>query len=179
TQVGFNVERSLTTYNNDDRASSRGVLFGRYIFLYGSSLYLPPFHYVEAFASHQDNFMPVPRTTVPGAERFPEQTALGVHYHLNYLTPYWDPEAGLAVDVTCQGGLPVCGGQSDFYQAFGQVATVKGMPDWLCGLRDVPGLGWVPDTRLAARLYGAAGLPDRGQFFSLGGGQLFRGFSPA
>src|SRR5262249_16176951 len=36
TQVGFNVERSLTTNNNDDRAASRGVLFARYVFLYGS-----------------------------------------------------------------------------------------------------------------------------------------------
>src|SRR5262249_38574876 len=43
-------------------------------------------------------------------------------------------------------------------------------------LRDTPGLSWLTDTRLAFRLYGAAALPDNGLFFSLGGGDHFRGF---
>jgi hemolysin activation/secretion protein len=32
------------------------------------------------------------------------------------------------------------------------------------------------DTRWAARLFGAAALPDDGLFFALGGGERFRGF---
>jgi len=54
--------------------------------------------------------------------------------------------------------------------------VVKTFPDWFGILRDTPGLSWLTDTRLAFRLYGAAALPDNGMFFSLGGGDHFRGF---
>ena len=37
-------------------------------------------------------------------------------------------------------------------------------------------MGILSETRLAGRLYGAAALPDRGEFYSLGGNLLFRGF---
>src|SRR5207249_3090965 len=100
TQVGFNVERSLTTISSNDEPSSRGVLFGRYILLYGDSLYLPPFHYVEGFGTVQSHPLPYTYKPTIGAERFDQQSTLGVHYHLNLLTPYWDPEGGLAVDLT-------------------------------------------------------------------------------
>ena len=39
-----------------------------------------------------------------------------------------------------------------------------------------PPLRWLSDTRLAARIFGAAGLPDKGEYFTLGGGDRFRGF---
>ena len=39
-----------------------------------------------------------------------------------------------------------------------------------------PALEWLADTRLAVRLYGATGLPTRGEFFTMGGSTLFRGF---
>jgi hypothetical protein len=175
TEVGINVERSLATVGPDDMQASRGVLFGRYILTYGSSLYLPPFEYVELFASAQNRWLPGPVHTFPGADLFDDQVALGIHYHKNYLTPYWDPEAGVALDVTYQAGLPIFG-SDDFQQVFGQISTVKTMPDPYGWLSDSGYLGWLAQTRWAFRLMGAAGLPDRGQFFSLGGGEHFRGF---
>src|SRR5262249_9696358 len=54
TQVGFVAERSLTK-SNDTGNYSYGVLYNRYVFTYGDSLYLPPIHYVEVFGSVQDD----------------------------------------------------------------------------------------------------------------------------
>ena len=39
-----------------------------------------------------------------------------------------------------------------------------------------PALDWLGDSQVVVRAYGAAGLPSRGLFFSLGGSDLFRGF---
>ena len=36
------------------------MVFGRYVFMYGDSLYLPPAKYVEVFASVQDHPLPDP-----------------------------------------------------------------------------------------------------------------------
>ncbi len=178
TQVGLTVERSLTVIgSSDDNLGSRGVLFGRYILLPSSSLYLPPFEYVEAFGTVGHRNLIDPRTTPPGADPFNERTGIGIHYHKNYMTPYWDAEAGIAIDLTYEGGLPVFGSEP-FHQVFGQVAVVKHTPkmEWL---GDHPLVDWLRDTRWAFRLGGAAGIPLRGQFFALGGAELFRGFDPA
>jgi hypothetical protein len=97
----------------------------------------------------------------------------GLHYHINYLTPYWDAEGGFALDATYAAGLDVPGehqGIQGAHQFTGQFSYVQSMPD---------GLGWLSDTRLAMRLYGAAGLPTRVQYFAMGGGELFRGFDLA
>jgi hypothetical protein len=176
TQVGFNVERSIATMSSAYPPLSRGVVFGRYVFMYGDSLYLPPFQYVEAFGAVQANSLPFPRTPEPGAERISDQSLLGVHYHWNLLTPYWDPEGGFLMDVTYQEGLPVFGQHQESHQIFGQFSLVKSMPDWMGFCKDVPGLGWLMDTRWAFRLWGAAAAPNQGQFFTLGGADQFRGF---
>ncbi len=123
----------------------------------------------------QDHFLPQPYTPTPGADHFDDQTALGVHYHKFYLTPYWDPEAGLALDVTAEQGLPAFGSK-EFQQLYGQLSFVKYTPDPFGWLKDQPALRWLADSRWAFRLYGAAGLPNDAQFFSLGGGDLFRGY---
>src|SRR5579871_6876512 len=168
TQIGFNAERSLTEIGNDDgRHSDRGVIFGRYVFQYGSSLYLPPMEYLEAFSAVENDNLPLPRRTVAGAEHFDQQTLMGLHFHLDYLTPYWDPEGGFRIDATYASGLPILGEHEPFNRVDGQFSIVKGLPDWL---------GPLSQTPLAARVYGAAGLPDKGQYYSLGGGELFRGF---
>jgi hypothetical protein len=172
TQVGFNIEHSLTMFGDGFTPNSRGVLFGRYVFMYGSSLYLPPFEYVEAFTGAQNRPLPI-SDGPPVWDGFDQQTFLGLHYHKNLQTPYWDPEGGYLFDIVYQAGLPILGADRGYQQAFGQFSFVKGMPAWL---RDVPGLGWMAETRWAARVYGAAALPNDGRFFSLGGGQLFRGY---
>jgi hypothetical protein len=176
-QVGFNFERGLATLGSAYIPASRGVVYGRYIFNYSSSLYLPPIDYVDVFGAIQNRYLPQPaQPPPPGTDLFQDQTVAGVHYHLDYLTPYWDPEGGFAIDATYQEGIPIFGEDQSFHQLFGQVSAVKGMPECLSWLRKVPCLGWVPDTRLAARLYGAAALPDNAEVFTLGGGDHFRGF---
>src|SRR5262249_55273789 len=143
---------------------------GRYVFQYGSSFYLPPMEYVEAFGSVQDNFLPFSRTSMPGAERFQHETVGGLHYHRDYLTPYWDAEAGYKLDATWASGLAVLGQPAPFNQVSAQFSAVKYLPDWT---------GPLSATRLAGRIYGAGGLPDQGEFFPLGGEKLLRGFGLA
>jgi hypothetical protein len=169
TQIGFNVERSLSSFDNQDY-NERAVVYGRYVFQYGSSLYLPPISYVEGFGAVESNPLPHPRFETSGADRFNHMSLLGIHYHIDYLTPYWDPEGGFRFDATYSGGLPVFGEPHPLNRASAQFSCVKGLPD---------GLGWLSETRVAARLYGAAGLPNNGEFFTMGGGGLFRGFDLA
>ena len=175
-QLGMTFENSLGTVSNTDIPCSRGVLYARYLLMYGSSLYLPPFEYVETFGVMQNRCLPDPRIATPGAVAFRDRTALGVHYHKNLMTPYWDAEGGFSLDLTYQYGLPIFGAERDFHQVFAQFAFVKSMT----GLSDVFGNGpvrdWFADTRLAFRVAGAMAAPNNGQFFSLGGGDSFRGF---
>ncbi len=180
TQVGFNFEKRLATFDSQDRGPDRGVLYGRYIIDETDSLYQQPMHFIELFGSRTDNLLPTPRTppgsppleggAKGGAERFPIQNSVGVQYHINYLTPYWDPEGGFQFDATYGAGIPIWGQHRMTNQATAQLSFVQEMPD---------DLGWLNETRLAYRLFGAAGLPGRGQLFSLGGNQLFRGFDMA
>ena len=140
---------------------------------------LPPFEYVEGFGVIQNRCLPDPRTPTPGADLFRDRTALGLHYHKNLMTPYWDAEGGYSLDVSYQFGLPIFGTEREFHQAYGQFAFVKGMSfvnDWL---GDGHIANWLADTRWAFRVGGAAALPNSGQFFSLGGGDNFRGFDLA
>jgi hypothetical protein len=176
TQVGFVAERSLTTLGDGEPPASRAVLYGRYIMTYGDSLYLPPFKYVEVFSAVQNHPLPNPDQPTPGADPFHQQSTVGAHFHMNYLTPYWNPEGGLAIDATYENGLPILGENAPFYKAFGQVSFVKPMPSIFECLSQVPGLCWVPDTRWAARLFGGIALPDKAEVFALGGADIFRGF---
>jgi hypothetical protein len=187
TQVGFNAEHRLAEFYNGNDSASRGVVWGRYIFQYGSSLYLPPMHYLEAFGAYQDNFLPFPASRTPGGERFDRTSTLGLHYRLNYLTPYWDPEGGFQLDLYYQGGVAELPEQVGTQQFSGQFAVLKSLPDLSHGLDDLPQLreavgpvlAWLGDTRLALRVFGATSTPSRGEFFSMGGGELFRGFDLA
>ncbi len=174
-QVGFVAERSLTRAN-DSGNYSYGVLYNRYVISYGDSLYLPPMHYVEVFGSIQDDVLPLPRETIPGAERFDQQTTAGVHYHIDYLTPYWNPEGGFRFDATYQSGFAVLGEKEPFNELMAQVSYVKCMPGWHGPEALQPFLDWFSDTRIALRAFGGVALPNKGDFFSLGGSMRFRGF---
>jgi hypothetical protein len=174
TQLGLWIEKSLTTIGPQDIPASRAVLYARYVMMYGSSLYLPPFEYIETFGAIQNRSLPLPAVATPGADLFNTRPSLGAHYHKYLLTPYWDPEGGFALDLTYEYGLPIFGNQRTFQQALGQLSFVKSMPkllDW-----DTPVVNWLQATRWAFRGGGATALPANGQFFSLGGGAQFRGF---
>jgi hypothetical protein len=176
TQVGLVAERSLTQWGDHGGTYDRGVIYGRYVWKYGSSLYLPPIEYTEVFGAIQDFPLPVPDQIIPGTDRFNHQTTAGIHYHLDYLTPYWDPEGGFRLDATYQTGIPILGESQAFNQVFGQVSYVKSLPELPAPEALAPVTQWLAQTRLALRAFGAVGLPDKGDYFTLGGGQLFRGY---
>ncbi len=187
TQVGFNFEKRLAEIYQGNDDAFRGVLWGRYVFQYGSSLYLPPMHYLETFAAYQDNFLPFSTHPLPGAERYDRTTTGGVHYRINYLTPYWDPEGGFQFDVYYEGGVADLPRQVGVQKLSSQFAIVKSLPDLSRYVSDVPALAntlgpvltWLGESRLALRMYGGTSMPARGEFFTLGGSQLFRGFDLA
>ena len=62
-------------------------------------------HYAEVFTSYQDNAMPFVRRPLPEGIRPDHETTAGIHYSINYLTPYWDPDTGFRTDITYQGGV--------------------------------------------------------------------------
>jgi hypothetical protein len=186
-QLGFNVEQRLTALAGGDDDARRGVLWGRYIFLRTSSLILEPSHFIEGFASHQDNFLPFPYNRTGGGVRFDELSTLGLHYRVDYLTPYWDPEGGFRFDITYEGGIANLPEQVGLNKISSQLTYVHYLPDfsgWLDHAPQLqeklePGFRWLADTRLAVRLYGATSTPARGEFFTMGGSQLFRAFDLA
>ncbi len=167
TEVGFNIERSFVELRSHGAGLNRTAVYGRYIFDESSSFYLPPAHYAEVFAANQNRFLPYPRFHTPGAERFDTLSTIGLHYHLDLLTPYWDPDRGFRIDSTLAAGLPVLGEQKDVFEGRTQVSFAQALPE---------SLGWFHETKLACRLHGAAALPENGQLFSLGDNQLYRGF---
>ena len=174
TQVGFNVEQRIAGPIGDedgDDTAFRGVLYGRYVFEYGSSLYLPPISYADLYTTYQDNFLPFARQENPGGVR-PDSTWLtGLHYRLNLYTPYWDPERGAWIDVTYAGGAAELNGvNAGTHQVSGEFAVVRELPvdHW-----------YLSEVKLAGRAVVRGAFPDRGRFFALGGGTLFRGFDLA
>lgn len=186
-QVGFNAEQRLGSVYQAYDGARRAAVYARYVFQYASSLYLPPMNYLEAFTSYTDNFLPFTRGNMPGGERWNHAKTMGLHYQLNYLTPYWDPEGGFLFDAYYQGGLAELGpnhSERGFQQVAGQFSLVKSVPNCTEALRAFPraqqalkpALEWLADTRLDFHAFGGIGFPSQGEFFSLGGSQMFRGF---
>jgi hypothetical protein len=184
TQFGFNVEQRVATLEQATDQPNRESVFGRYVFEYGSSLYLPPIWYLEAYAVRQDNFLPLPNGPVPaGSQRFDHEALIGLNHHLDLRTPYWDPQSGLYCDLTYQAGDARLNNDVFTNQLIGQLSYVHTLPD-LSGHQDEetwpgkvtePLLRWLADTRLAGRIFGAGGWPNQGQYFALGGSTMFRG----
>jgi hypothetical protein len=184
-QVGFNAERRLVEVERGDPHASRGVIFGRWVQTYGSSLYLPPFQFLDGFAAVQDNFLPFDKNPSPLGARPDRMSTAGVRYYLNYLTPYWDPEGGIWLDASAQGGgAELSHVTVGMAEVWGQFSAVHSLPDLSEGLPDNsllrstvgPLLHWLGETRIAGRIYGATSTPGRGEFFAMGGSTLFRGF---
>jgi hypothetical protein len=182
-QSGFIAERRVAEFNSGDSNAMRAALWTRYILTYGSSLYLPPIHFIEGFAHYSDNFLPFPTQRSPGGVRFDDTTTAGLHYRINYLTPYWDPEGGFQFDAWYEGGLAQLPSSVGVQKLSGQFAIIKSPPNlsaWAPGLPWLQkGLAWLSDTKVALRAYGATASPTRGEFYTMGGDVLFRGFDMA
>jgi hypothetical protein len=182
-QSGFIAERRIAEFNEGDSNAVRAAVWTRYIFTYGSSLYLPPIHFLEGFAHYSDNFLPFPTQKSPGGVRFDQTTTAGLHYRINYLTPYWDPEGGFQFDAWYEGGLAQLPATVGVQQMAAQFSMIKSPPDLSHYVEDWTwlrrGLSWLSDTRVAVRAYGATAAPSRGEFFTMGSDVLFRGFDMA
>jgi hypothetical protein len=170
TQVGGHFERRIGGPYGDtggEDTATRAMVYGRYVFQYGSSMYLPPFSYLDAYLSYQDNFLPIARRTPPGAVRPGEVGLAGLHYRLNLLTPYWDAERGVWLDLVAAGGIADLETDVGTGHFRGELASARKLPD---------GLGYFSDVKVAGRVLVQGAIPDRGQFYTLGGSTMFRGF---
>lgn len=170
TLIGFNVEKRILGPFGEDGPNevTRAVMYGRYVMSYTSSMYLNPMHYIEAFGAYSDNVLPFARNPPPNSIRPDHARLAGIHYALNLLTPYWDPEGGFRVDLTGAGGMTELGEKDrGTARVEGQLTYVKKLPAWT---------GPLAETRVAARISGASGWPDDGLYFALGGSTLFRGY---
>jgi hypothetical protein len=199
-QVGFMAEQRLFEFYPGDADARRAVLYGRYIFKYNSSLYMPPMQYLDVYTAYQDNFLPFLQNVEPQGARYNHTATAGLHYRVNYLTPYWNPQAGYWLDLVYEGGLIGLSPETQDQQVrpsghvsemglnkvWGQFSYVQGLPDLSGAVDGVPVLGelapalrWLGQTRLAMRVFGATSEPARGEIFAIGGSQLFRAFSLA
>jgi hypothetical protein len=170
-ETGLNWEQRVAgPYSNGSRGTSapqRASAYHRWIIKESSSLYLSPMIYHEAFATYQDNFLPFAQTTSPGAQRWDTSFMGGWHFRANMYTPYWNPECGFWVDLMAAGGAVEMPYWREAAQGRVEVAGVHKLPEWTGPLRKV---------RVAGRVVAMGALPNKGQFYALGGGTLFRGY---
>src|SRR5206468_1000589 len=125
---------------------------------------------------------------------YDETGSTGIHYHLDLLTPYWDPEGGARIDATYTVGLADLEADHALQQLTAEASFVKFTPDLTTigerlaaagfspmadGRWPMAVLRWLSDTKWAFRAYGAVGLPNRAEYFPLGGSELLRGFDLA
>lgn len=187
-QVGVNAERRLASLYDSNQDAMRAAAFGRYIFQYGDSLYLPPMQYLEGYTDYQDNFLPYYRAAkIDPSERPQRYAAIGMHYRMDYRTPYWDPEGGFLFDFLYEGGIAELERRQGMQRFATELAAVKYLPDLSEIIEPLPHLHealrpllrWLAETRLAVHGYGAMGFPSRGEWFTLGGQRLIRGFDLA
>jgi len=182
-QIGFDVEQRLAQFLPGQLDAKRGVLFGRYIFKYGSSLYLPPMEFLESFVTYQDNFLPFDNNPTIQGVRFNRTATAGFHYRKDYLTPYWNPEGGFRYDLWYEGGAALEPQNVGMQKVSTQLSFVQSFPDFSNRVAGIPWLSdplsWLGQSRIALRAYGGTSQPARGEFFSMGGSMYFRGFDLA
>jgi hypothetical protein len=170
-EAGLNYERRVggPFYNTDGSSGAqRAVGYVRQVLKQGSSMYLPPIMYQDGFVTYQDNFLPFQRE--PGGTRWTHLAMGGYHYRLNLYTPYWNPECGFWVDAMAGGGAAEFAGWRGMGQGRVELAAVHNLPS---------AFGALSNWRVAGRMVGMMAWPDYGNFYALGGGNLFRGFDLA
>jgi hypothetical protein len=167
TEVGGVFDYALNR-DFEDGARERGRIYGRYIIHYSSSFYMAPMEFAEVYARFGNEFWDDRQPPPPGIERYNDVAAVGLHYHRNYQTPYWDPIGGYRIDGNYEYGASVLGGAETYHRAEAELAMVKGLP---------AGLGYLSETRLAGRVYAGFGYPENGEIFQLGGSRRFRGLN--
>ena len=108
TQIGYVVEERVAGPIGATGRTTRfrAVVYGRYIFQYTSAMYLNPMNYARSVRHLPGQPAAVrPHSSSRGPSGPDRIVAGGLHYHLDYTTPYWDPEAGFRFDATYTGGM--------------------------------------------------------------------------
>jgi hypothetical protein len=168
-EVGAHGEVSIGQFlQNDNYNPDRFVVWLRHNIEPTSSLYLPPREYHEVYFAFQNNWMPDARYPRPGTITIDPLTTIGVHYRRDSRIPYWDPETGTYLDAHAAVGLPVFGENRVSAGVWGQYSWTTTLPN------GVEYFG--SDTKLAVRVGGAVGLPQRARLFPMGGNLWYRGF---
>jgi len=183
TEVGYHAETRIADLQNGTPNPTMASLYGRHTFMPTASLYQRPTEYLESFVTYSGNFLPYPVEDPIGAERYNQYFSTGLHLSRYYQIPYWDPEAGYQFNLGVEGGtidLNSWQGMGKFWGNFSFVTTLPDYSHWLpfeagTGLRRVG--EYFSQSRFAARVYGGYALPSQAQIFSMGGGELFRGFA--
>jgi hypothetical protein len=166
-ETGLNIEKSIARFIADnDYRPDRAVIWTRHILDQTSSLYWLPREFLDGYIAYQHNWLPEPRQQRKG-ERIDPLTTVGLRYYQETYVPYWDPETGYRVDANVAVGLPLFGEDEFSGLAWLQLSGVTSLPE---------DMGWWSDVKFAGRVFGGIGLPKDGRLFTLGGGQLFRGF---
>jgi hypothetical protein len=165
--LGFQADHSVTP-ELSHVPKTIGIAFGRYVFHQTPSLYMEPMEYLEVYSRTGAIFWPGNFGGRADFGRFQDVGAIGLLYNRNYLTPYWDPEAGYRCWINYECGKDINNEQETFQRVQGELSYVQSMP---CGL------GYISDTRLAFRAYGGIGEPNSAQLFQLGGPNRIRGLN--
>ena len=91
--------------------------------------------------------------------------AIGIHYRLSTLFPYWDPVQGRLTEFTAEHGDTAFGSAFTYNRVTGEYGIVRPFPALF---------GKPTKSRLAFRAYGGFGSPDTLPLFRLGGGTRLR-----
>jgi len=183
-ELGYHAETRLVDLQDGSPHPFFASLYNRHTFMPTASLYQRPTEYFESFLNYSGNFLPYPTENSPGAERYQQFFSTGMHFSRYYQIPYWDPEAGYQFNIGVEGGtidLNSWQGMGKFWGNFSFVRTLPDisyiMPEGL-GLME-PVYKWFAQSRFAGRVYAGYALPSQAQIFSMGGGELLRGFDLA
>jgi hypothetical protein len=166
--LGGRYERTLST-DLFDLPNDQGEVYLRWNQIYTSSFFYPNLAYLDGYFRFGDNFFPDENFRPPdnpAAEIYRDIRAFGIRYHLDSRMPYWNPEQGFALDAAVENGLHLGNVGESYIRGFGQLSFVQKFPE---------GLGYLSETKIATRLRGGVGAPDRGEHFHFGGPLSFRG----
>jgi len=183
-EVGYHAETRLVDLQDGSPHPFFASIYNRRTFMPTASLYQRPTEYFETFLNYSGNFLPYPTENPVGAERYDQYFSTGLHFSRFYQIPYWDPEAGYQFNLGIEGGAIEMNrwqGMGKFWGNFSFVRTLPDLSYWLPGSNGLMGLGyrWLAHSRFAGRIYGGYALPTQAQIFSMGGGELLRGFDLA
>lgn len=183
-EVGYHAETRLVDLQDGSPHPFFASVYNRRTFMPTASLYQRPTEYFETFANYSGNFLPYPTENPVGAERYQQFFSTGMHFSRYYQIPYWDPEAGYQFNIGVEGGtidLNSWQGMGKFWGNFSFVRTLPDLSFWMpegSGLMQY-GYKWFAQSRFAGRVYAGYALPSQAQIFSMGGGELLRGFDLA